>query len=455
MRVHFIAIGGKIMHGLAIALQQKGDQVSGSDDAIYNPSAGRLERHGLLPEAKGWFPERITADLDAVILGMHAQADNPEYQRAIELGIPVYSFPEFVRQRAENKTRVVIAGSHGKTTITAMVMHVLEALEKSFDYLVGGDVPGFPLSVRLSEDAPILVLEGDEYPASRIDPQAKFFHYDHHIAVISGIAWDHINIYPTFESYLKAFRQLAQKTPAGGALLWNKQDKTLKNLLKEINTEGFTLQSYGAPKGRVQDGQTQVKTDEGWMPLQIFGKHNLSNLCAAESVCLQLGIESSDFYQAMKTFRGAGQRLEVLHQHAGGIVLRDYAHAPSKWKATSEAVREQFPKQRLLAVLELHTYSSLDPEFFPQFRHTLASADEVVIFCHYENLRLKGRPLPTLAALREAFFHPDLHLATSREALAQWLGTRNWDNHSLLFMSSGNFDTFDFTHFIETLPHTA
>lgn len=455
MNIHFIAIGGKVMHALAIALHQRGFKVTGSDDALYDPSAGRLRRFGLLPKEKGWFPQRIVPELDAVILGMHAKEDNPELQRARELGLPLYSFPEYMGRESEKKRRVVLAGSHGKTTMTAMVMHVLHALNRDFDFMVGGEVRGFDTPIRLTPSAPVMIFEGDEYPASRLDTRPKFVHYRHHIGVLSGIAWDHINVYPTFSSYLDAFRTFIRQTPPEGVLFYFKEDKTLRQLVREELKERKDIQAipYETHKATTENGQTLLKFGKERIPIDVFGKHNLANISAAKAVCQELGVEEADFYRAIATFGGAGQRLEVLHQSDNYLVLRDYAHAPSKWRATTDAVRERFPKQKLIAFLELHTYSSLNPDFFPQFRHTLAMADEVVIFCHRENLALKGRSVPSRQVLREAFSHPDLSLLTSRAELQHWLREHTPVSGSLLFMSSGNFDAFDFKHFTESLSH--
>ncbi|MGF1533861.1 MAG: UDP-N-acetylmuramate--L-alanine ligase [Bernardetiaceae bacterium] len=454
--IHFIAIGGKVMHALAIALHQQGYHITGSDDALYGPTAQRLAQHQLLPPQAGWFPDKITPQLDAVILGMHAKDDNPERQKAQVLGIPIYSFPEYLLSQCQNKERVVIAGSHGKTTITAMIMHVLQTLGQDFDYMVGGEVPGFDLPLRLTPDAPVMILEGDEYPASRLDTRPKFLHYQHHIALISGIAWDHLNVYPTFERYRDAFAALIAQTPKAGAVFWNKTDPHLKTLVKDKlkDRKDVFECAFETAKGKIEaGGYTSLKVGKKNIPLRVFGKHNLENISAAQVVCERLGVKPDDFYAAIASFKGVGWRLQVLDRKddQSWLVFRDYAHAPSKWRAATDAVKEQYPKHHLTAILELHTYSSLDSRFFAQFRHTLATADAVVIFCDAQNLVIKGRPLPTQEALKEAFFHPDLQLFTDAGALHNWCrGLRLRPRQVLLWMSSGNFGGFDLEGFFKT-----
>ncbi|MEM6297895.1 MAG: Mur ligase family protein [Bacteroidota bacterium] len=448
MNIHFIAIGGKVMHALAVALKKRGFRVSGSDDAIFDPSASRLKAHSLYPESVGWFPEKITESLDAVILGMHAQTDNPELQKAQGLGLPIYSFPEYLFEQSKNKKRVVVAGSHGKTTITSMIMHVLGQTELDFNYMVGGEVQNFELPIRLSEDAPVMLFEGDEYLTSRIDLRPKFLHYHHSLAVISGLAWDHVNVYPTYESYQKAFRDFIAQTPADGKVFWSKDDAKLAEIIPQGDARFIP---YQAPESVVKAEGTYLPHEGKEIPLRVFGSHNLQNIGAAKAICMELGVSEGTFYEAISTFVGAGQRLEKIKETKDMIAFRDYAHAPSKWQATTKAVREQYPDRHLVAILELHTYSSLDSQFFSHFKDTLAAADEVIIFCHAENLKIKNREVPEQEAIREAFNVSNLRLVTDSEALALTLPNKLTQATSLLFMSSGSFANFRIKTYLDTL----
>ncbi len=448
MNVHLIAIGGKVMHALAVALQNRGFRVTGSDDTIFDPSASRLKAHGLHPDSLGWFPEKITENLDAVILGMHAQTDNPELQKAQVIGLPIYSFPEYLFEQSKEKKRVVVAGSHGKTTITSMIMHVLGQTKLTFDYMVGGEVQNFDLPIRLSEEAPLMLFEGDEYLTSRIDLRPKFLHYQHSLAVISGLAWDHVNVYPTYASYQKAFRDFIAQTPADGKVFWSRNDAKLAEIIPK---EDPRFISYQAPESIVKKEGTYLLHKENEILLQVFGSHNLQNIGAAKAICMEVGVSEDAFYKAISTFVGAGQRLEKIKETKDIIAFRDYAHAPSKWQATTKAVREQYPNRHLVAVLELHTYSSLDSQFFSHFKDTLAAADEVIIFCYAENLRIKDRNVPEQETLREAFNAPALQLVTEPEALSAALPNKLVQPTSLLFMSSGSFANFNIETYLNTL----
>jgi UDP-N-acetylmuramate: L-alanyl-gamma-D-glutamyl-meso-diaminopimelate ligase len=440
-KYHFIAIGGAVMHNLALALVQKGDQVTGSDDEIYEPSRTRLEKAGILPEAYGWFPEKITSDLDGIILGMHARIDNPELIRAQELGIPVYSFPEFIFNQSQNKKRVVIAGSHGKTSITSMILHVLKDQHVDFDYLVGAQIEGFDLMVKLS-DAPVIVIEGDEYLTSPIDRTPKFFHYKHDIALVSGIAWDHFNVFPDFEVYKNQFSKLMDLTPESGELIYCEVDPLVKTAAEKSMTTGQKI-PYRAHPSEIKDGKTFLKTDSGLLEIEIFGDHNLQNLQGALEICRALGVTHSQFYSSIPTFKGAAKRQEILAKGQSAILFRDFAHAPSKLKATVNAVKHQFPERKLIAVQELHTYSSLNKDFLPNYAHSMEETDVAIIYLNPHAVALKKLELMDEATLRDGFKRPDLLLFTESQALKDYLLGQNYSNTNLLLMSSGNYDNLD------------
>ena len=440
-KYHFIAIGGAVMHNLALALVRKGDQVTGSDDEIYEPSRTRLEAAGILPAAYGWFPEKITTDLDGIILGMHARIDNPELIRAQELGIPVYSFPEFIYNQSQNKKRVVIAGSHGKTSITSMILHVMQDQKIDFDYLVGAQIEGFDLMVKLS-DAPVIVIEGDEYLTSPIDRTPKFFHYHHDIALVSGIAWDHFNVFPDFEVYKDQFLKLMDQTPETGELIYCEVDPLVKKAAEKTITAGLKT-PYEAHPAEVTDGKTFLKTNTGLVEIGIFGNHNLQNLQGAMEICRALGVSKDQFYQSIPSFKGAAKRQEILASGESGILFRDFAHAPSKLRATVNAVKNQFPSRRLIAVQELHTYSSLNKDFLPNYADSMEEADVAIIYLNPHAVALKKLELMDEWTLREGFKRPDLMLFTESQALKDYLLGLNYSNTNLLLMSSGNYDNLD------------
>ena len=440
-KFHFIAIGGAVMHNLALALVKKGFQVTGSDDEIYEPSRTRLEKAGILPQEYGWFPDKITPDLDGIILGMHARVDNPELVRAQELGVPVYSFPEFIYNQSQDKKRVVIAGSHGKTSITSMILHVLQDQKVAFDYLVGAQIEGFELMVGLS-DAPVIVIEGDEYLTSPIDRTPKFFHYHHDIALISGIAWDHFNVFPVFEEYKNQFGQLMDKTPETGQLIYCEVDPLVKEEAEKSSTFGQKT-PYQAHPAEIVDGKTFLLTEDGKVEIGVFGNHNLQNLQGALEVCLSLGLSKKQFYQSIPHFKGAAKRQEILAKGASGILFRDFAHAPSKLKATVNAVKNQFPERHLIAVQELHTFSSLNKAFLPNYAHTMDEADEAIIYLNPHAVAMKKLELMDESILREGFKRPDLKLFTSSQDLKEYLLAQDYSNTNLLLMSSGNYDNLD------------
>ncbi|RFP66543.1 peptidoglycan synthetase [Hymenobacter lapidiphilus] len=448
-RLHLIATGGSIMHNLALALHRRGAHVTGSDDEIFEPAKSRLAAAGLLPEAEGWFPKKITADLDAVIVGMHARPDNPELLRAQELGLRVYSFPEFIYEASKDKQRIVIGGSHGKTSITSLILHVLRYHGRKFDYAVGAQLEGFELMVQLTDDAPIIIIEGDEYLASPIDRRPKFHLYQHHIGVISGISWDHINVFPTEEIYREQFRIFAEMTPKAGVLIYDRDDEQTQ-LVTVPSSPDVKYIGYGPHENVVRDGQTFLvtKKDEE-VPVKIFGEHNLRNISAAKEVCKQLGIKGKEFYEALGSFKGAARRLELVREGEGSVVYKDFAHAPSKLKATATAFKKQFPKRRLVACLELHTFSSLNPEFLPQYAHTFDAPDVAVVYFNPAVLAHKRLPALPPEAVQAAFQRPDLRVFTDSRELADFLHAQNWADTNLLMMSSGTFDGLDLARLAE------
>lgn len=443
MRVHFIAIGGSAMHNLALALNEKGDEVTGSDDAIFEPSKSRLEKADLLPEEMGWFPEKITSALDAVILGMHAKEDNPELQKAQELGLKIYSYPEFLFEQSKDKTRVVIGGSHGKTTITSMILHVLHYHDKEVDFMVGAQLEGFDTMVHLTDENDFMLLEGDEYLSSAIDRRPKFHLYQPNIALLSGIAWDHINVFPSFENYVEQFKLFTNSMVNGSILVYNEEDPIVKEIA-ESATKPTRKHPYSTPEYFVENGETYLKTPEGDMPIEIFGEHNLNNLAGAKWICQHMGIDEEDFYEAIATFSGASKRLEKICNVRGTLAYKDFAHSPSKVKATTKAVKEQFPKKQLVACLELHTYSSLDTKFLQQYEKTLAAADEAIVFYSPEAVRLKKLQEIDATLIKEAFQHKNLKVYTNPQLFQNYLKTGSFANAVILFMSSGNYGGLDF-----------
>lgn len=442
MKVHFISIGGSVMHQLAIALHKKGYQVTGTDDEIFEPAASNLQQHGLLPSTIGWDPNKITPDLDAVILGMHAKSDNPELQKAIELKLKIYSFPEYIYHESRQKKRVVVGGSHGKTTTTSMIMHVLKQTRQQFDYLVGAKVEAFAQSVDIT-DAPVIVCEGDEYPASAIERKPKFHFLFPHIAILTGIAWDHINVFPTFEFYLEQFIIFINKIEPNGLLIYNESDPVLKELVSQHKRADIRYQPYSIPTHTIEAGKTTVVLEGISGSLKVFGNHNLLNLHAAFYACKELGLSANDFTQAIGTFTGASKRLELLSSNEDRAVYRDFAHAPSKVKATIEAVKEQFPDRKLIGVLELHTYSSLNEAFMTEYNGALEPADQAVVFYSKHALQIKRLPDLPESAVQQGFNKSGLLIFTDAALLKEWLLSVNYHNSNLLLMSSGNYDGLD------------
>ncbi len=442
MKVHFISIGGSVMHQLAIALKRKGYAVTGTDDEIFEPAKSNLGQEGLLPSEIGWNPDLITSNLDAVILGMHAKADNPEIARAKELGLKIYSFPEYIFQESIQKKRIVVGGSHGKTTTTSMIMHVLKTLHKDFDYLVGAKLEGFSQSVNIT-NAPVIVCEGDEYPASVIEKKPKFHFLFPHIAILTGIAWDHINVFPTFDFYLEQFITFIHKIEKGGILIYNETDEVLKKLVEENKRSDIQYQPYAVPTNQIIDGVTTVTINNESIGLSVFGNHNLQNLHAAYWACNQLGIHAHEFLQAIQSFTGASKRLELLAKNNTTNVYRDFAHAPSKVTATVQAVKKQFPERQLVAVLELHTFSSLNEQFMKEYGGALEKADIAIVFYSNHALELKRMPPLPKNMVEQGFNKENLIVLNNKTDLETTLNQLNYYNTNLLFMSSGNYDGLD------------
>ena len=432
------------MHNLAIALKDKGYQVTGSDDAIFEPSKSRLERKGILPAELGWFPEKLTSDIDAVILGMHAHADNPELARAKELGLKIYSYPEFLYEQSKEKTRVVIGGSHGKTTITSMILHVLNFHQKDIDYMVGAQLEGFDCMVKITNDNDFMILEGDEYLSSPIDLRSKFLLYQPNIALISGIAWDHINVFKTFDDYVEQFRKFVASITPGGVLVYNEEDAEVVKVVESAENY-FRKIPYHTPDYEIVNGIVNLKTDMGDIPLSVFGKHNLLNMEGARFICSQLGIMEEDFYEAIMSFKGASKRLEKVERKDGGLLYKDFAHAPSKVKATVSAFAEQFSKTETFGFLELHTYSSLNPVFLEQYDHAMDGLDNAVVFYSEDALKIKRMEPISPELIKEKFKNQNLRVFTNAEDLHQYWETLDKSKGAFLMMSSGNFGGLDLT----------
>ena len=448
MRIHLIATGGSAMHNMAIALHKKGYQVTGSDDEIFEPSKSRLEKHGLLPNKMGWDENRITNKLDAVILGMHARKNNPELIKAQDLGIKIYSYPEYIFEQTKHKKRVVIGGSHGKTTITAMTLHVLQNAGEDVDYMVGAQLDGFDTMVKLTHEAKIVILEGDEYLSSPIDLRPKFHLYQPHIAVISGIAWDHINVFPTFENYIEQFNIFANKIEENGTLIYYEGDKNVAAIGKSFS---FNQIPYKVHKNDCRNGISYLIDEENEYPLNIFGDHNLQNLNASLKICEALSISKEVFYKHIQTFTGAQKRLELVDKNDSTTIFKDFAHSPSKLKATSSAVKQQFKKRRLVACMELHTFSSLNEEFLKEYANTMDLPDEAFVYFNPDTIAHKKLTPITKNQVFKCFKRSDLRVFTSTEDLMYELKQKKWKNTNLLLMSSGNFDGVDFNELANEL----
>ena len=443
MNVHFIAIGGAAMHNLAIALHNKGYQITGSDDTIFDPSKSRLHAKGLLPSSFGWYPEKISSNLDAIVLGMHAKSDNPELIKAQSLDLKIYSYPEFLFEQSKNKTRVVIGGSHGKTTITSMILHVMHYHGQDVDYMVGAQLKGFDVMVKLTDENDFIVLEGDEYLSSPIDRRPKFHLYKPNIALLSGIAWDHINVFPTYDNYVEQFKIFVDSIVEGGSVNYNEEDAEVKQVV-EASTNTIRKIAYKTPEYRVSNGSTLLETSEGLLPVEIFGKHNLNNLAGAKWICQHMGIDEDDFYEAIATFAGASKRLEKIAESDGCIVFKDFAHSPSKVEATTNAVKEQFQERLLVACLELHTYSSLNAEFLQQYKGALDAADIAVVFYSPNAVAIKKLKEVSHEQIKNAFNKNDLIIYNNPVLFQEYLFSMNFNDKTLLLMSSGDYGGLNF-----------
>ena len=443
MKIHFIAIGGSAMHNLAIALKLKGYSITGSDDTINDPSKSRLKKYNLLPEKEGWFSDKISSDIDAVVLGMHAKDDNPELLKAREIGLKIYSYPEFIFDQSKDKIRIVIGGSHGKTSITSLVLHVLRTLNVETDYMVGAQLDGFEVMVKLTETSEYIVLEGDEYLSSALDPRPKFHLYKPHIALISGIAWDHINVFKTFENYLKQFEIFIDSVEENGTLIYNELDTELKKLVSK-NKSNLNYIPYSIPNHKIIDGISFIDFNNELYRLKIFGDHNLQNISGALNICKALGVESEDFHKAITSFNGASNRLELVYKSSDTIIFKDFAHSPSKVKATTEAVRKQFPNRKLISFFELHTYSSLNPLFLEKYRDTLKHSDECYIYYSEKNMKIKRLEPIDSELIIKSFNHNSLNVIDNYEKLNQIIYNLDLSNSVLLMMSSGKFGGLDF-----------
>jgi UDP-N-acetylmuramate: L-alanyl-gamma-D-glutamyl-meso-diaminopimelate ligase len=441
--IYFIAIGGSAMHNLAIALHLSGNSVSGSDDEIFNPSKGRLEKYGLLPDKMGWDESRISNEIDIVILGMHARKNNPELIKAQELGLPIFSYPEYIYEATKEKTRVVIGGSHGKTTITSMVLHVLNFHKKENDYMVGAQLEGFEVMVKLTDSAEIAVLEGDEYLSSPIDRRPKFHLYNPNVALLTGIAWDHINVFPTFENYCEQFEIFINKIEEGGSLVYFSGDKEIEKLVSN-SKRNIDFIPYSTPEYTIDNGVTTLISNEGSYPLEIFGEHNLQNLNGARLVCEQIGISSKEFYSAIQTFTGASKRLETITKNDKTHILKDFAHSPSKLQATTKAVKNQYPDRELIACIELHTFSSLNQEFLSEYKNTMLDADKAFVYFSPKAIEHKKLAMLSENDVKNAFFSENVTVFTNSDELMKTVKSINFENKNLLLMSSGNFDGVDF-----------
>jgi UDP-N-acetylmuramate: L-alanyl-gamma-D-glutamyl-meso-diaminopimelate ligase len=450
MHIHFIAIGGSAMHNLAIALHLKGYKVTGSDDEIFEPSRSRLEKHGLLPQKEGWYPEEITSAIDVIILGMHARTDNPELRQAQEMGLKIYSYPEYLYEQTKDKIRVVIGGSHGKTTTTSMIMHVLKFHNMAFDYMVGANIEGFDTMVGLSHNSPIAIFEGDEYLSSPIDLRPKFHHYRPNIALLTGIAWDHINVFPTFDGYVEQFSLFARMIEPGGTLIYFEQDEHLQKIAGEQSNR-IKIQPYTILPHRTENGKTCLLTINGEYLLNIFGEHNLQNLAGARMVCHELEITDEQFHEAISTFKGSARRLERIAENDESVVFYDFAHSPSKLKATTAAVKAQFPERKLIAIMELHTFSSLKKEFLPQYNGSMGTADVALVYFNPQTIEHKRLEPITAEQVAQSFATNNIKVYTNSDHLFDDLLNMNRENTNVLIMTSGNFSGKDIKQFGNTL----
>jgi len=448
--VHFIAIGGSAMHNLAIALHTKGYKVTGSDDEVYEPSKSRLKKYGLLPDRMGWDGARVDIEIDAVIVGMHAREDNVELVKAQALGVPIFSYPEFIYEQTKDKCRVVIGGSHGKTSITSMILHVMQYNNVDVDYMVGAQLNGFECMVKLTESNSVAILEGDEYLSSPIDRRPKFHLYNPDIAVISGIAWDHINVFPTFSNYVEQFEIFTSKITPNGSLIYCEDDEEVVKISEKIRSDIRNI-PYSTHEHFIEGGLTCLKTDVGDVSLSIFGEHNLQNLNCARLVCNELGISDDQFYIAIASFQGASKRLELVKQTQSALMYKDFAHSPSKLKATTTALKQQFPERELIACMELHTFSSLNREFLLQYQGAMSNADRALVY--YDPKVIEHKQLTPISKkeVADAFATSNVEVYTESNSIIDELRKLKWTGKNLLMMSSGNFNGVDFMKLAEEL----
>ena len=442
-KIHFIAIGGSAMHNLAIALHISGNEITGSDDEIFEPSKGRLKKYGILPNSIGWNSDNINANLDVIILGMHAKIDNPELLKAQELGLKIFSYPEYIYEATKNKIRVVIGGSHGKTTITSMILHVLNFHKIETDFMVGAQLEGFEVMVKLTDSAKFAVLEGDEYLSSPIDRRPKFHLYNPNIALLSGIAWDHINVFPTFENYVKQFDIFVNKIEQNGSLIYFNQDQEI-NKIVENSAANIEFIPYSTPEYKIENSVSFLIHNNKKIALEIFGEHNLQNLTGARLVCEQMGVSSEQFYEAIQSFSGASKRLEIVSKNKTSVVYKDFAHSPSKLKATTTAVKNQFPNRELIACIELHTFSSLNQQFLSEYKNSMISADRAFVYFSPKALEHKKMKMLLTEEVKNAFYSENVTVFTNSDKLMKTIKEIDYKNKNLLLMSSGNFDGVDF-----------
>lgn len=450
MRVHFIAIGGSAMHNMAIAMYKKGFRVTGSDDEIFEPSKTRLAACGLLPQKMGWDENNISKELDAVILGMHARADNPELIKAKELGVKIYSYPEYIYEQTKDKTRVVIGGSHGKTTVTAMILHVLKENKIDCDYLVGAQLEGFDTMVKLTKEAKVAVIEGDEYLSSPIDRRPKFHLYKPNVAILTGIAWDHINVFPTFENYVDQFKIFVDLIEEHGSLVYCETDENVKKVA-DASKNKIKKISYKVPSYTIDNGVTSLLVNNNKVELMVFGEHNLMNIEGARLVCKEIGVNDALFYNAIKTFKGAARRLELVKKNNNTAFYKDFAHSPSKLKATTAAMKQQFTNRKLIACMELHTFSSLNENFLEQYKGSMENADEAFVYFNPHTIEHKKLKPISKEQVSSAFGGNNIKVFTDSSELKQLLQKENWSNKNLLMMTSGNFDGIDFKELAEQI----
>lgn len=442
-KIHFIAIGGSVMHNLAIALKEAGHTITGSDDEVFGPSRIALVKHGILPEKEGWFPEKLNAQTDIVMLGMHASKDNPELLKAQELGLKIYSFPEYIYEQSKDKHRIVIAGSHGKTTTTAIIIHVLNHCKRNFDYVIGARVKGIENTVKLSDDAPIIIIEGDEYLSSALDPTPKFLRYQHHIGLITGIAWDHANVFPSEDEYVKQFDLFADQTPKSGILIYCEQDPMALIIGKKERHDVTQVTYKSHPHTSDNNLHFYLTDGKEKHQIKIFGSHNYQNISGAREVLKKLAITNEQFFEAMASFEGASGRLEIVKNTPSVTVYKDFAHAPSKVKATVKAVKEIYPARDLVACVELHTFSSLNKKFIPQYKDSLKNAQIPVVYFNPEKVSSKKLEPLTVTDIKAAFANPALTVFDDVEKFKKFLLEQTWENKNLLMMSSGNFGGID------------